>query len=321
MTRLLPFVLLWALAACQSPIAIDIDLKTAPDSVAVFAPGVLSTSLQERDLAIAPDGQSLIYTLGNHTQTARVLVMLRQKQGVWQAPELLPFSGTHNDIEPFFHPNGQQLYFASDRPIYGDSTRSDYNIWWVERQGPSWGTPQAMDSLINTRADEFYPAITHSGNLYFTATRNNGIGREDIFVSRWQNGIYQAPMPLDSTINTKVFEFNAYVSPEEDLIVFSAYGRPDGLGGGDLYYSQKDAEGNWQPSVHLGPEINSPKLDFCPFVDWEREVFYFSSNRMKEAFEPISTVEAFIEQVQAIENGQGNIYHLGLKNLPFAPTE
>src|SRR5690606_24289710 len=106
------------------------------------------------------------------------------------------------------------------RPVGADSTRSDYNIWVSDRTGHTWGEPQPLMQEINSRQDEFYPSVSRNGNLYFTSVRENGVGSEDIFVSRWVDGSYLYPEPLDSAINTSTYEFNAYVTPDEDLIIF-----------------------------------------------------------------------------------------------------
>lgn len=154
--------------------------------------------------------------------------------------KILPFSGTYHDIEPFFTPDGIHLFFASNRPIYNDTLRSDYNIWFCTKEDNQWVKPTPLDSIINQRGDEFFPAVTNSGNLYFTSSNRAGIGLEDIFKSEYINGLYEKPVALDSNINSKSYEFNAFVNPEENLIIYSSYGRTGGNGGGDLYFSKRD---------------------------------------------------------------------------------
>ncbi|MEL7118017.1 MAG: exo-alpha-sialidase [Bacteroidota bacterium] len=294
-------------SACQQS---EYKLEDAPQKAELFAEGFISTSLYERDFAMSPDQTEIIYTLGDYKQSQRCLVSIQLEGDSWKEPQVLPFSGVHQDIEPFFSPEGNRLYFASNRPINSYSESNDYNIWFVDRLNDKWSEPQALDTLINTPGNEFYPAVTSSGNIYFTATRKDGIGREDIFVSKFINGQYQRPVALDSAINTLNYEFNAYVSPEEDLIVFSSFGREDDLGGGDLYVSYKDYEGNWKKAKHMGLRINSEKLDYCPFVDLENNVLYFTSERIHENLERISSVKAMIDYANMVQNGLGNIFHI-----------
>ncbi|MEN8799582.1 MAG: exo-alpha-sialidase [Flavobacteriaceae bacterium] len=296
----------------KNPIVPDLQYK---GELELFGEGSISTSLYERDIAISPEGDEIIYTLGNHKQSIRALIGIKKGEMGWGSKEILPFSGRYYDIEPFFSPNGNYLYFASNRPMERDSSRTDYNIWRVERIPPGWGIPEPLDTLINTPGEEYYPSISGNGNLYFTATRQDGIGREDIFVSVLKNDKYLKPVVLDSAINSAVFEFNAFIHPEENLIIFSSYGRQDGHGGGDLYYSKKDQNGNWQKAINMGPGINSNSLDYCPFIDVYREVFYFTSDRSSPTDFPLNNVEELEAEAGKTLNGMGNIYRIGLDEI------
>lgn len=292
----------------------SLNLTTPPKSVELFGKDFISTGLYERDIAIAPDGQEIIYTLGAYQQQKRGLVSSQQTAQGWSTPEFLNISGTYQDIEPFFSADGQTLYFASNRPLLADSAAADYNIWYSKKTKQGWGEPVAFGPAINTNKDEFYPSVAQNGNLYFTATKTTGVGREDIYVSKWVDGVYQEAQLLDTAINTKAYEFNAFISPQEDVLVFSSYGRADDLGGGDLYYSQKDEAGNWKKAVHLEAPINSKKLDYCPFIDFKNKRFYFTSERVKEG-QPLKKVQALLDYANSPQNGMGDIYVVGLEEL------
>ncbi|WP_348747493.1 exo-alpha-sialidase [Tenacibaculum sp. 190524A02b] len=293
----------------------NIDLNVTSTKPSLFAEGEVSTSLYERDIAITPDGKEFTYTLGDYKQHKRCLVVVKKENNKWQKPTILNISGTYQDIEPFYTNDGNRLYFASNRPIYGDENRKDYNIWYSDRIKGGWSDPVALDSIINTKGNEFFPAVTKKGNLFFTATRKNGIGREDIFIAKFTDGIYNEPEPLPETINSKFFEFNAYVSPDENVMIFSSFGRKDGLGGGDLYISQKDSVGNWKEAKNMGKLINSKKLDYCPFIDWNAGNFYLTSERMEIDNIPLQNVESLKRQANSTINGFGNIYRIGIKEL------
>ncbi len=298
------------LAACGEPPPGPTVWNAPGTTPELLAPGVISTDLYERDFALSPDGSLLIFSRGDARQTRRVLLGMKHTDSGWGEPEVLPFSGRQQDIEPFFSPDGNWLFFASDRPMDADSSRTDYNIWRVDHRDGNWGEPQALDTLINKAGDEFYPAVSANGDLYFTATREGGPGREDLYVSNWKDGGYGPAQALDTTVNTPLFEFNAYVNPAGDLLVFSSFGRSDGLGGGDLYYSRKDSAGNWQASRNLGAPINTERLEYCPYVDLKAGILYFTSERRTEADSAIRSADALKQYAGRIENGLGNIYHL-----------
>jgi len=91
----------------------------------------------------------------------------------------------------------------------------------VDKVDDVWSKPKNIGMPINTKAHEFYLSLTNNGDLFFTAERAGVIGREDIFVSRLKEGVYQEPTSIKGGVNTKYFEFNAYVSPNESYLIFS----------------------------------------------------------------------------------------------------
>jgi len=309
------FLITILLLQCITESTDEIDLEYKPEKALLFAPNVISTNLYERDIAISPDGKEIIYTLGDYRQSKRCLVRIVKTGKKWGSKEILSFSGLYDDIEPFFSTDGNKLFFASNRPISADSARKDFNIWVAEKTTIGWEEPEPIQSGINTENDEFFPSVSRNDNLYFTSVRENGTGSEDIFMSRYVNGIYSDPEPLDTTINTLTYEFNACIDPDETLILFSSYGRKDDMGGGDLYYSIKDKDGRWMAAVNLGSLINSEGLDFCPFIDTQRGNFYFTSDRapsMDKRIESVKELERFANNVL---NGTGNIYRIQIDQI------
>ncbi|NJB71789.1 hypothetical protein GGR42_002251 [Saonia flava] len=315
MFKRLFLILLLFISGCSRENSLNIALDIRPTSLELYGKDIVSTNLYERDIAISSKGDEIIYSLGNYDQTIRSLVIIEKKGKGWTNKKILDFSGKYNDIEPFFSPDGEKLYFSSNRPIYKDSLRNDYNIWVAEKINLKWGNPMPLDSIINSKTDEFYPAVSKHGNLYFTSSRENGIGREDIFISKFVKDTFEAPTVLDANINTAMFEFNAYINPEENLLIFSSFGREDGYGGGDLYYSTKNEHGEWSKSKNMGAIVNSDKLDYCPFIDLPRKNFYFTSNKGHQLNKKITTILEFNEMTKHVLNGMGNIYRIDVEKL------
>lgn len=296
----------------SSDTTITIDIEESPRELEIFGDGIISTTLNERDLAISPGKDKIYYTLGAFNDTKRAIVELTKIDENWTQQEIASFSGKHHDIEPFISPDGNKFFFSSNRPIKSNSTRTDYNIWVMSKSNNGWEEPKPLNEKINTLANEFFPSVSKNGNLYFTSSRSEGPGREDIFLSTYENGNYQEPVALDTTINTKTFEFNAFISPNEDVLIFSSFGREDDLGGGDLYISVLDSLGNWSKSKNLGDKINSEGLDFCPFIDFENQNFYFTSNRTNKAG-LITNFNDYKETLLGPKNGSNDIYRINLK--------
>jgi len=290
-------VSLLVLLVCSNLLARDISMDW---------PGV-----HVRDYALSGDQQELYVTMENVAKDSSVIVRLSWNEGQWSAPKVASFSGQFKDLEPFLHPNGKQLFFASNRNEQQQAVSQQFDLWYVERDDHKapWGSPVRLPEVINTTTgNEFYPSVTREGHLYFTATRSGGAGQEDIWVSRLEHGVYQPAQALPEAINSATYEFNAFISADEQFLLFSSYGRPDDHGGGDLYVSVK-RNGQWQPASNLGPEINSNKLDYCPFYDEQNGVLYWTSGHSSKAVMPgRMNFTAWLDWIGSGANGWHKVY-------------
>ncbi len=280
----------------------------------------LSSAHTIRDVALSGDGTRMLYTMQSLKFRKSTVVQRVLKDGEWISPQLVSFAGRYRDLEPFFHPDGTKLFFASDRPDQENGEPADFNIWYVDYQNGQFGEPVKLDSNVNQSGNEFYPSVAMNGNLYFTAERQEGKGSEDIFVSYYRDGNYTKALPLDS-VNSVGYEFNAYISPDESLLISTVYGRADDHGKGDLYVFRKLPDGQWDSGTNLGSLINGPYLDYSPFLDINNQILYFSSER--EGFpasgKDIPDYRTWMELLDAPRNGTSNVYaiHWKLNSLPL----
>ncbi len=257
-------------------------------------------------------------TLQDQLETLGVIARVTKENGTWSKPELTNFTSQFRDIEPFLSWDGLRLYFSSNRPLSDTATvAKDYDLWYVERKNTrsAWSKPVRLPETINTPANEFYPSVAKNGNLYFTSDWPTALGKDDIFFSRWEEG-YQAATPLDASINSTGFEFNAFIAPDESYLLYTAYNRPEGAGSGDLYISYKNQEGAWQPAKNLGSAINSSMMDYCPYVDQRSKTLYFTSRRSRVTPKKFRTISDFAAEVNQYANGLSRIY-----SVPFVPGQ
>lgn len=292
-------------------------LNNPPSAVAMLGEGTLSTTINERDFALSPDGTEIFYTISTPRSTFQTIVYSKKtSKGEWSLPEVASFAGEYSDLEPVFSHDGNTLYFSSNRPLTGSEAK-DFDMWKVIRTSGGWSKPENLGPIVNTEADEFYPSVARNGNLYFTAAYKGGPGREDIYVSEFKSNQYQKPIALDTMVNSKLYEFNAFVDPDEQYILFTSYGRKDDSGGGDLYMATKDAAGKWKPAQNL-KELNSKQIDYCPFVSPDGKTLFFTSERHQL---PVSfnSGKATFQKVKDISNsplnGTGNIYWISFESL------
>ncbi len=281
-----------------------------------FLPEVFETFPNVRDFTMSPDGQEIYFTVDDlKSRIALILYSRKTKEG-WSKPQSVSFTGKYRDIEAAFAPDGKRLYFVSNRPIHKDSLKpKDYDIWYVDKINDSWSEPKNLGTPINTSAHEFYPSITNKGDIYFTAEREGAVGREDIFVSRLKDGEFQEPTSIPGKLNTKYFEFNAFVVPDESYILFSGQRPKEGKGRGELYISY-NKNGTWSKGKLLD-KINSEYLDFCPFVDVKSGKLYFTSQKtdVKRHYAKPLDLDTFLEIYKQSPKGLNRVYSIDFKEV------
>ncbi|HMG88945.1 MAG TPA: hypothetical protein VK589_02760, partial [Chryseolinea sp.] len=89
-----------------------------PESPVIFMENIVSTNLNERDMAISPDGREMFFTIQSNQHAISTIIRLNKlSNNKWSNPEVASFSGKYSDLEPAFSPDGEKLYFSSNRPI------------------------------------------------------------------------------------------------------------------------------------------------------------------------------------------------------------
>jgi hypothetical protein len=295
---LLGFVVLLVLAGCgnqsvegdapkDSPAYSGPYLGQTPPGAEpeLFAPGVVSTGMHTRDMAMTPAGDEIYFSVSAGPFVA--ILGSRLVGGEWTQPEVTGFSAdpTAGDIEPHISPDGSRFFFVSDRSTDGsplpEAERGRWeraDIWVMERAEGGWGEPVRLDSPVNSEADEFFPSSTADGTLYFTrddpATRRNYIYR-----ARPDGSGYAEPERLPEQVNS-ANQFNSFVAPDESYLILGVFGRPDSHGGTDYYIVFRDENDNWSNPLNLGPVVNQERgEEWAPYVSPDGKYFFFMSTR------------------------------------------
>jgi Tol biopolymer transport system component len=228
-------------------------------------------------LTFTPDGSTAFWVAwngnwGSNQASQRVIYTSQQQDGVWSTPTPAEFSGHHSDSDPFATPDGQWLYFVSDRPTNDDDESLDTNIWrysLIERNLLEYIS-------INSSSREYSPVVTASGALYFASDREGGPGQGDLYRAAPNGSGYLPPQPLGPAFNTPTGEWNLWVSADEDEIIFEASSRPTNVSAsGDLYYSWRTPAG-WTDATPL-EGVNSQNSDLMPRLHPDGETLYFTT--------------------------------------------
>ena len=201
--------------------------------------------------------------------------------GRWIKPITIISHEKYGFNDPFLSPNEEKLYYISDKPRNKQDTIKDYDIWYSNKLGQKWSEPINAGMEINSDADEYYISFTAEGAMYFASNKDKKAKRKhdfDIYKSSYIDETFQVPQKLSDAINTKRYEADVYISPDESYIIYCS-ARKSGFGKGDLYISFKGANGNWKKSMNMGEPINSKKHELCPFVTKDGKFLFYTSNQ------------------------------------------
>jgi tetratricopeptide (TPR) repeat protein/Tol biopolymer transport system component/predicted Ser/Thr protein kinase len=194
-----------------------------------------------------------------------------------------------NEWGPSISADGLELFFCSPREG-GLVGSSGYDIWTTQRatRGDDWGEPVNLGPTINSTFGEASPCISaDSLLLFFASDRPNGYGGADIWVTTRtsKDNSWGEPVNLGSTVNSPAFEMFPSIS-SDGLTLFFTSGflgypaRTGGFGGPDLWVTTRATKDNqWGEPVNLGPLVNTPAEECCPYISPDSSTLYFSSDR------------------------------------------
>jgi Tol biopolymer transport system component len=229
-----------------------------------FAPGLVSLpGRYEFALSFSPAGDELLLTQ-QWPERAVSVYHSRLAAGAWTEPAPIRLSegARREEMEAFFAPDGERIFFAP----YDEGM--DVRIWSLEIGPDGWRNPRQLPSPL---ADDpaFYPTMAADGTLYYTNLEQRRVFRAEL------DG------PAVSSVEDAGIEFggHAFIAPDESFVLVDAR-RDDSLGGSDLYVAFRRPDGSWEQPRHLGAEVNSAYGETCPSLSADGKYLFFS--RYKE---------------------------------------
>ena len=238
----------------------------------IFAPGIISLDDRyELNSEFSPAGDEFYFELSTTTPEEKkqgiyfyVIMVSRLVDGVWTKPVMAPFSGEYATMDHYFSPDGNRLYFTSDRPNSLESTPKN-NIWYVQRTDDGWSEPSMVGPPVySPEIRQGQVALAANGSMVFRTG-------DDLFYSKFLDGQFTEPVLLPETINSPYAESKPYIAPDERFLIFVRYDMPESIDGGrGMYISFRKEDGTWTPARNTGIIGSLPK--FSP----DGEIFFFS---------------------------------------------
>jgi len=169
--------------------------------------------------------------------------------------------------------DGKELVFT--RRVKGFNE----DFYYSHKKFGEWDLAQPMEGDINTPQNEGAQNISQDGQwLVFTGcNRRDGFGSCDLYISYLTPQGWSEAINLGGTINSDQWESQPCLSPDKKDLYFASR-RPGGYGGCDIYVSHLQPNGRWSDPENLGPSVNTPGDEQCPFIHADNQTLYFTSN-------------------------------------------
>ncbi|MCB0587391.1 MAG: carboxypeptidase regulatory-like domain-containing protein [Phaeodactylibacter sp.] len=218
------------------------------------APVPMQSRLKEDDtfvnvgpVSYGPEGRTVAFTKNNfidgtrHLPTGGLELSIHIAQinpsGEWAEQKPFPYNGSGFSTGwPNFSPDGNTLYFASNRP----DGFGGFDLYVSYRMGNTWSTPENLGPNVNTPGDEISPFFD-GNDLYFSSDWHQGLGGYDIFRAEQANGRWTRIFHLGNLVNSSRDDFG-FIYDGFRNIGYLASNRPGGRGNEDLYKVFKSAD-------------------------------------------------------------------------------
>jgi len=216
-------------------LAIDNIMSAMP----VLVTGTFNSADKQRAYAsfsASGDGVGAAYIMRSSRPFVGVISVLREGADINAGLSIERVNGEFFCSHPALSSNGRRLVMTRDRSADGNGL----DIVISERQpGGEWSEPSAISPLINSPGNEMTPVLVGNDSLFFASDGYGGRGGMDVFLSVYEDGAWQEPIPLD-WLNTEFDETDACMLPDGTIVFASD--RPGGLGGFDLYMAVRRSD-------------------------------------------------------------------------------
>lgn len=179
-----------------------------------------------------------------------------------------PINTPDNDYSGVISADGKMMVWVNSKTFYEA-------VYMSTREGYNWTQPVLITPQIVSDGDLFPTGLSADGTTLLMV-KDAKKGNKDIWYSRYDGLLWSAAQPLHGAVNSNAEEAHASFSPDGERIYFSS-DRRGGLGGLDIWYSDKEQNGLWGEPVNMGEQINTEKDETSAYIAPAEGRFIFAS--------------------------------------------
>jgi len=195
-----------------------------------------------------------------------------------------------NEYAPCLSTDGRRLYFSSDRP---DGFGS-YDVYIAHRKSGVWQEATNVGPQINTEFEEGEPCLTSDDKLlYFYSSRRpvedvesnffvHNRGATHLRVAKVLKGGFGESWMLPESINASLHSNRPFISTDNRMLFFAAFGRAGNYGKWDVWASTISRGGYGIP-YNLGVEINSSLRQSSASLSADGDHLYYAQQVEEES--------------------------------------
>ena len=225
-----------------------IDQLSGQLTAPIFLKQASNNAFNEGPLTFSGDLKTVIYTkndfvdgtrhLGSSGMQLNIFEAELNAFGDWQRAKAFPYNdNTYSTGFPNLSPDGEQLFFASNRP----DGFGGYDIYVSYKTNNGWSTPENLGPVINSPGDEISPFFDGQ-NLYFSSTWHQGMGGYDVFRATQNNERWTRIFHLGSKVNSAGDDYG-FIFDSFRNIGYLTSNRSGGRGNGDIYKVAQSGDG------------------------------------------------------------------------------
>lgn len=179
-----------------------------------------------------------------------------------------PINTRRPDYSGVISADGKMLTWVTSKPLY-------QAVFMSTREEDDWSMPQEITTQIVSDGNLFPTGLSADGATMLLVMRPVK-GNSEIWYSQY-DGMYWSPaQALHGDINTGGNQDHASFSPNGNRIYLSS-DRRGGEGGLDIWYSDKQGDGQWGTPVNMGVNINTEQDESSAYISPSEGRFIFAS--------------------------------------------
>ncbi len=227
---------------------------------------------------VPPKREKIHQLLKQHISYCHSATKLKQAPVDFRITNLGQAINSENDEHsPVISGDENLLMFTSNKHGLGKETTRNtvfsediYTSIW--RDG-KWLPAKNAGKTVNTNEYDATCSLSSDGQtMIMYRNDNNG----DLYLSHLKNDKWSQPEKLPKPINTSYEESHASFSLDGNTLLFVS-DRPDGMGGKDIFVTNKLPNGTWSKAMLLGENINTTKNEESPFLSHDGQTLFFAS--------------------------------------------